>query len=163
MVVGGARRAGGAGGGAEDAGAGARDLAEVREAQGLLHETQKELHHSEERAGNLELFIVLVYVLEMAHILGEMTHAKHAFSLAMPVAGTVVGLVLVVLIVKKKPGELHDWLGEKRLVPLAMAMLIVYFVGLLVPVWVPGLQQPHPVGVGSKAPEEAGKATLSGH
>ena len=115
-------------------------LGRLNETQKLLHETQKELHHSEQRQGNLELFIVLVYVVEMAHALGEMTAAKHGYSIALAAVGTAIALLLVVLIVKKRPGWLHAWLGEKRLVPIALGCLLVYFAALLAPAAVPSLR-----------------------
>ena len=115
-------------------------LGRLNETQKLLHETQKELHHSEQRQGNLELFIVLVYVVEMAHALGEMTAAKHGYSIALAAVGTAIALLLVVLIVKKRPGWLHVWLGEKRLVPIALGCLLVYFAALLAPAAVPSLR-----------------------
>ena len=115
-------------------------LKRLNETQLVLNETQRELHHSEQRQGNLELFIVLVYVVEMAHTFGGMTHARHGYSVALASLGTVCALLLVVLIVKKKPARLHVRLGEKRLMPVALACLLVYFLALLAPMAMTSLQ-----------------------
>ena len=119
-------------------------LGRLNETQKLLHLTQKDLHHSEQRQGNLELFIVLVYVVEMAHVLGQMTDAKHGYSLTLAIIGTLTALLLVSLIVKKRPAWLHTRLDENRLVPIALVCLLVYFAALLAPALLPPLHRKVP-------------------
>jgi hypothetical protein len=118
-----------------------------RKTQESIVKNQEILHHAEQRQGNLELFIVLVYVVELAHIFGEITHSKHGFSLVMACLGIAVALPLVTLIAKKHPKAFYEkWIGkperESILVGTALGCLGVYLLLLLVPWFVHDLQRP---------------------
>jgi len=80
--------------------------------QAQLKTTMEAIHKAEQRVTHLEFFIVLVYVLEMAHIFGEMTHSAHAYSLIPAVSALVAALSLVILLVTEWPKSLYNRAGS---------------------------------------------------
>lgn len=131
-------------------------LALSRQTQSAILDSQKALHHAEQRQGNLELFIVLVYVVELAHIFGGMAHAKHGYSTIAALIGMAVALLLVLLIAKKRPEAIYSrWIKstdekiqkrrESNLIQLALWCLFLYVGALMLPWLLESLrQQPVP-------------------
>ena len=113
-----------------------------------IQEIQDDLRESDSRLGNLELFIILVYSIEMANIFGELTQARHGNSLAVAATGVFVAFFLVLLLVKHWPGWLHPWMPEKdgnrhrRWMRVALAFLFAYFLALLAPQFARNWQRP---------------------
>lgn len=118
-------------------------------AQTAISKAQHELEENEGRLGNLELFIVLVYVLEMAHIFGEFTVSAHGYSLATALVGMTLALLLMLLVVKGWPAPLFHLLGRHqktahaRWTRVALAALVLYVLALLAPLRFHHLQKPH--------------------
>ena len=125
-------------------------LAAVHAAQTAIGKAQHDLEENEGRLGNLELFIVLVYILEMAHIFGEFTLAAHGYSLAAALSGMTLALLLMLLVVKGWPAPLFHLLGRHpktahaRWTRAALATLVLYVLALLAPLHFHQLQKPHP-------------------
>ncbi len=126
---------------------------QVLQAQKLLQETQAELGHDHKRLANLELFIVMVYVLEMAHVFGTLTGAKHGYSLIAAVTGMFVGLILVILMVKRPA-----WVPKKienSLISVSLVFMVLYCAALVTPVWVENLREPVKESQAAPAPPPA--------
>ena len=135
-----------------------RALGMMHQHQVLLGKTQEELHQNETRLGNLELFVVLVYVVEMARIFGELTGAKAAYTLWTAVTGLFGTLAVVMPMVKRWPHWLYNLMPggsdvdeQKRHASLhgswaiaAGVALVIYLLALLVPYSVPALREVPP-------------------